>query len=120
MRLASSKGLAGACTWAAGPCLAGNDGPQDRRGELLGTALGAAVGGAFFCPAVGGGNIPLCAAARPAQAREPDRFAEPRDRAEICAGHREASTPGLPGDTSHRKHSGPFSGSRSIRDCLNE
>jgi len=83
MRLASAKGLAGACTWAAGPCLAGDDGPQDRRGELLGTALGAAVGGALFCPAVRGGNIPLCTAASPAQAREPDRFAEPRDRAEI-------------------------------------
>src|SRR5262249_3568482 len=34
------------------------------------------------------------------------------------AGHREASTPGLPGDTSRRKHSSPKERSRVKDECL--
>ena len=48
------EGVGGAFSWAAALAWLINAGPAERRGELIGTALGAAIVGALFGPALGG------------------------------------------------------------------
>ena len=47
------EGVGGACSWAGGIAWISAETPPERRGELIGRTLAAAIGGALFGPVIG-------------------------------------------------------------------
>ena len=53
------QGVGGACSWAGALGWLIGAAPRERRGELIGAALGVAIGGVLFGPVLGGAAVAL-------------------------------------------------------------